>query len=177
MLKSFLFCILLICAGFASAYGEQTLAGSRLQVHGNIAPSAGITTGEQTPVFLAGARWSALINHSFLLGCGFYGTPFTVKAPSGEFRITYGGPIIGWVFFSDKILHFSLECLAGTGTVWYPGDGVSDRPFLVVVPGGSLELNVTSHFHIALSGGYRFGFNAPEAGGIVGEIQLKFGDF
>ena len=177
MRRTFFLCILLISAGFSSVWAEQTLAGSRLRVHGNIAPSAGITTGEQTPVFLAGARWSALLNHSLLLGCGLYGTPFPVAAPSGDFRITYGGPVIGWVFFPDKIVHISIECLAGTGTLWYPGDMVPDTPFLLLQPGGSLELNVTSHFHIALSGGYRFTFNVPEARGVVGELQLKFGDF
>jgi len=167
----FFFGVLLICGA------EETLAGSRLRVHGNIAPAAGITFCDGSITFLAGTKWSALINHSFLLGCGFYGVPFAVETASGPIRIFYGGPVLGWVFFSDKIVHFSVECMAGTGGTWYRDDPAENTPFWFLIPGGSVELNVTEHFHIALAGGYRFALNTRDAWGVVGELRLQFGDF
>ena len=174
----------LITVTFAAA-AQDTLLDGPLTVDGNIAFTGVVTSYQSEPLFLLGGNWTALVNHTLILGCGLYATPFSKQLVEGKFLFTYGGPILGWSFFPERLFHLSAECLFGKGSAWYKGENDNTQSFYVIEPQGTLELNVSQHFHIGLGGGYRFALGTPDGAvftrtslsGWYGELLIKFGDF
>jgi len=181
-----IFLILIIFTAVPSLWAAQnTLFKGQIDVNGNISAKAGITTLESRPVFLAGGNWTALINHSLIIGNSWHITPFPAVYSGGKRLLSYGGPVLGWAFFPEKLFHFSGSCLIGTGQSWTAKDTSSNTLFFALEPELLLEMNISAHFHIALAGGYRFGFNsssgklgfATPVSGPVGNLYIRFGDF
>ncbi len=174
----------LITVSFAAAQ-QDTLFNGPLTVDGNISFTGVVTTYQSEPLFLLGGNWTALVNHTLILGSGLYATPFAKELAGGKFLFTYGGPIIGWSFFPEKLLHLSAEFLFGKGSAWYKGENNNTQTFYVLEPQGNLELNMSQNFHIGLGGGYRFAMGTPDGAvftrtslsGWFGELLFRFGDF
>lgn len=150
--------------------------------------------------YLRGTRGAWVINfnemHSIHLGLARYRTHHnfgatgwnntTVDQP--DMNTEYSGFELEYVNRPAMLFHFSLQVLAGSGTVEYEEknfslDKISDRYF-VLQPGANLILNVTSWFR--LSGGifYRYtdgvqlaGTSDTDLSGATTFVTLCFGWF
>ncbi|NLY90932.1 MAG: hypothetical protein GX081_04920 [Firmicutes bacterium] len=153
---------------------------------------------KETGLFVGGyGGW--FINHTFFIGAGGYGLVNKVKAPvtglDGEtlyYEMGYGGLILEYVNNSNKIAHFTMKTLIGGGGLGYEykrsfGDwasNYSNESFFIVEPDINLELNVFTHFRVALGVGYRYidgieseGLTGKDLSGVYANLTLKFGGF
>jgi hypothetical protein len=115
-----------------------------------------------------------------------------VPGPEGEKYINfgYGGFELEWIINSDKMLHFSVHSLIGSGWLNHTkdmhnnsGQNGGDNCF-VLEPGVLADLNVTKFFRLSLGATYRYvnGIESPAASdasisGLSGVILLRFGKF
>ena len=160
--------------------------------------SFGYTQIDGKDAFLMGARGSWIINHSFAIGLG--GTSFINDVNYHNWRNNdldynlaggYGGLYLEPILAHRLPVHISVPILFGVGAVaqvedhrdWTYDDTRSDV-FLVFEPAVELEFNMTRHFRLAGTIGYRFTSKIDMAntnsdvmeGANIGLI-LKFGKF
>jgi len=111
---------------------------------------------------LGGLYAGGLFNGRFIFGVGVNGLLFDVETESPflndlEFLdVWYGGLHTGYLFFSDQLVHFSLECLIGGGQVeteTFTGSKDSETIF-AIQPTVDFRLNITQRFSIGLNVGY-----------------------
>ncbi|HNX56156.1 MAG TPA: hypothetical protein PKO30_11270 [Prolixibacteraceae bacterium] len=132
--------------------------------------SFGYTQIDGKDAFLMGARGSWIINHSFAIGLG--GTSFINDVNYHNWRNNdldynlaggYGGLYLEPILAHRLPVHISVPILFGVGAIaqvedhldWTYDDTRSDV-FLVFEPSVELEFNMTRHFRLAGTIGYRF---------------------
>ena len=108
---------------------------------------------------LAGVQLGPQLAETVYFGVGAYGlvnnvTPDDPKAKLGAFDFWYAGFTADYTFFSDKLLHGSINALIGGGKV-SPADYESANVF-VATPGISLMVNITKQIEFGVGAGYRF---------------------
>ena len=109
---------------------------------------------------LAGVQLGPQLNETLYFGIGLYGLVNSVKGshtPTNDlsaFDFWYGGLTVDYTFFSDKIVHCSVNALLGGGRV-SPSEGDSSNVF-VATPGVSVMINLTKQIELGLGAGYRF---------------------
>jgi hypothetical protein len=160
--------------------------------------SFGYTQIDGKDAFLMGARGSWIINHSFAIGLG--GTSFINDVNYNNWRDNdldynlaggYGGLYLEPILAHRLPVHISVPILFGVGAVaqvedhrdWTYDDTRSDV-FLVFEPAVELEFNMTRHFRLAGTIGYRFtskidmvNTNSDVMEGANIGLVLKFGRF
>jgi hypothetical protein len=136
-----------------------------------------------------------VINHTFILGGGSYGTESDIKTdlvgPSGKplyLDMEYGGVEIEFVRHSQKLVHWTMRSLFGGGRVRLnerdsSHETISDR-FGVVDADANVELNVMKWLRVNAGAGYRMvfgidtdGLKDGDLGGPSVQVTLKFGGF
>ena len=108
---------------------------------------------------LAGVQLGPQLAETLYFGIGAYGlvnniTPDDVNAKMGAFDFWYAGFVADYTFFSDKLIHGSINALIGGGKV-SPANYESASVF-VATPGVSLMINLTKQIEFGLGAGYRF---------------------
>jgi hypothetical protein len=109
---------------------------------------------------LAGVQIGPQLNETLYLGVGVYTLANSVKGnntPTNDlsaFDLWYGGVTIDYTFFSDKLVHCSLNALIGGGRVSPAGSGTSN--VFVATPGASVMINLTKQIELGIGAGYRF---------------------
>lgn len=204
-----IFLLLVLSAGSLMAQ-EKTLLSSEIESGGYGGPlcKIGRINGE-TGIFFGGqGGW--IINHRFVLGGKGYilVNPFDLKGLENiEVGFGCGGVLLEYIMASNKLLHFSFECMIGAGGVYNdvnnyaaphdPIDYTGDMGF-VLEPGFNLNLNVTKYFRIAAGVSYRYvngieydagapyrdiirtGYNdisGSDLSGVSAQLVMKFGVF
>ena len=133
--------------------------------------------------------------HSVNLGIGSYRTETDfetvnwtvagVDAP--DMSTNYRGFELEYVNRTQRLFHFSIQTLIGSGTVEYENgsglDKTSDQ-FFVVQPGANLNLNVTRWFRLSGGAYFRYAGNVNLEGtsdsdlsGVTTFFGLRFGKF
>lgn len=164
---------------------------------------------DKTGVYFGGqGGW--IINHSIVLG----GKGYVLVNPIDIIGLqnisvgfACGGVLMEYIFESNKLLHFNIECMIGVGVVYNdvknysqshtPVDYTVDIGF-VLEPGFNVNLNVVKFFRIAVGVTYRYvsgiEYNAgasyrdlsqenyenisdTDLKGLSIQIVLKFGEF
>lgn len=132
--------------------------------------SLGYSQIDGKDAFSMSMRGSWIINHSFAIGLG--GTSFVNDVNNRDWRTnnleyrlagSYGGLYLEPILAPYSPLHISIPVLLGVGAVskvendhdWNFDDNYS-AGFLVFEPAVELELNMTRHFRLAATIGYRF---------------------
>lgn len=160
--------------------------------------SFGHTQIDGKDAFLMGARGSWIIDHSFAIGVG--GTSFINDVNYHDWRNNdldynlaggYGGLYLEPILAPRLPVHISIPVLFGVGAIaqvedhrdWTYDDTRSDV-FLVFEPAVELEFNLTRHFRLAGTIGYRFtskvemvNTNSDVMEGANIGLVLKFGKF
>ena len=178
--------------------GDKTLIGDLEDVdHGGFGgPVVKFTRINGEAGVLTGGRGGWIIDHRFVLGGGGYGLANNIEAegavpPGQDLEMGYGGGMIEYIIASDRLLHFSVECLIGAGGVttsisgeYSQGTSGDDDAFFVVEPGANVMLNITRFFRFGAGVSYRYiqgvHFNEIDAGDLSGAaavLTFKFGAF
>jgi hypothetical protein len=109
---------------------------------------------------LAGVQLGPQLNETLYFGFGFYGLANSVKGsatPTNDlsaFDLWYGGLTVDYTFFSDRLVHCSVNALIGGGRI-SPSIGDSSTVF-VATPGVSVMINLTKQIEFGIGAGYRF---------------------
>jgi hypothetical protein len=175
---------------------EATLLGGELSHGGFGGPVLKITQISEELGILSGGRGAWIINHMITVGGGGYtlinDIEVTGAADAPNLRFEYGGFELGFILASDRLLHFSVNSLFGTGRVgsrWGEGDGDWDAAdndhFFVLEPSANVMVNVAKFFRIGLGASYRYVTGIDDFGhltdadvtGISAVMTLKFGSF
>lgn len=151
-----------------------------------------------------GAYGGWMLNHKLMLGLG---GQYLVTQHDGfgintetnkrnELKMGYGGLMVEYTFFENKIVHATANSLFGFGVVtngshggYDPETGESWRSsdesgFLAFHPSVNVELSVTKWFRVSAGGGYRLITSADiqhvsnaDMSSPTANVTLKFGLF
>jgi hypothetical protein len=92
-----------------------------------------------------------IFNRKFMVGFGGHG----LTNEPNRIHMGYGGLVLEYFFFPEKLWHFAVRGLIGAGGVEWHRRGHTDA-FFVAEPEVNLMLNVTRRFHIGFGTGYRY---------------------
>ena len=201
MSKLLLCCVMLVLA--VQAFAEETLFSGNWINDGFGGPVVKVTQLNNETTALMGGRGGWIINHKFLVGGGGYGTVSSVPVPMAtihdlpvEMHFGYGGFEFEYVESSADLVHYSLYCLIGAGTVEFTEDDgrkfndstdnrYSDKDEVFVLePAVNGTMNVTSFFRISAGLSYRLvrgldmsGIDNSDLSGPAAQVTLRFGSF
>lgn len=169
---------------------------------GGVIVSGTAIDGKAALLVGGGGGW--IINHTFIIGGAGMGLANDIEANYNDstgnplmLNMGYGGLMLGYIYNSDAVVHFTGGFLVGGGGIsfregnWYDHefDNSYDNRFgndvyLVIEPQISVELNLTSWFRLTGGGSYRFissadyhGLTNSDLAGPSGTIMFKFGKF
>jgi len=108
---------------------------------------------------IAGVQIGPQLAETLYLGIGAYSlvnsvTPDDPNAQLSAFDFWYAGFVADYTFFSNKLIHGSIDALLGGGKVSPSGYGSSD--VFVATPGVTLMVNLTKQIEFGVGAGYRF---------------------
>lgn len=211
-LFSFLALFFMLSPVFAQ---DETLLGGNIEHGAYFAPTLRVSQiGNDNIGMLAGGYGGWLLDHRLLLGIGGYGLVSNHFAPHPTldyYKLTekstvvamgYGGFVLEYTFWPNKLVHMNINLLLGAGAVniryssyfanWYEWSNYSswylfNRPdvFFVIEPGIQAELNFTPWMRAFIGGNARFvtdidqieGMTNSMLSGFSGSIGVKFGWF
>ncbi|MBU8893203.1 MAG: hypothetical protein KOO66_10520 [Bacteroidales bacterium] len=122
----------------------------------------------------AGGKMGFSFNNKFSLGIAAYGliynSDFTVLAPDmwsdltlqlASIKFIYGGLLLEYNFFSNKIVHFNIPVVIGVGKVSLKGEDdiflerIEKSSAFVIEPGVELEFNLFKFLKVDVGASYR----------------------
>jgi hypothetical protein len=122
------------------------------------------------------------------VGAGFYGLSSQICVDEDglcrrrEVEFGYGGLEFEYIGAWDRLIHYSLQLLAGGGGVTL--FDVESDPVFVLEPVARMEVNITKWFRVNVGGGYRFvsgvdvgPLENSDFSAFFGDLQFKFGSF
>jgi hypothetical protein len=168
-MKTLIILLLIILIALPVFAQEQTLFSGKIEHGGYGGPVVKFSSVNGEFGVLVGGHGGWIINHTLVLGGGGYGLVNNVKAntlgPLNEefLDFGYGGFEVEWVMNSDKLVHFSIHTLIGGGGVQYRTEGQDityrdsyNDGFLVLEPGATLDLNLTTWMRFSIGASYRY---------------------
>ena len=145
---------------------------------------------------LLGGKGALLVNHSLGVGGAFWISTETVRQSADinypDLLLMYGGPMVEYCFFSQKLVHFSANTVIGWGALTdeefhhyhYGYDGHTLDSFFVLEPGVDVELNLFKFFRVGLGASYRYvrgvelvNMSDQDLQGLSAEVTFMFGRF
>ena len=129
--------------------------------------------------FLVGGRMGVIFNNKFSIGAGGYGLTTDhrvdlsgypeINDPNARIGFGYGGLVLEYTFFSNKLIHFTIPMLIGGGSAsvykdinisddnldWDDFDNYESTGLFVIEPGVNVELNLTKFMRLDLGASYR----------------------
>lgn len=174
---------------------EETLVGEGFHSGGYGGPvwKAGWVNGKLG--MFSGGRGGWIINHTIALGGGGYSLIMDVEYDGASIggkplylNLQYGGFMIEYIHHSDRLMHWTVDLLLGSGGVKLrehdPTEAIDSEGFFIAEPGFNLDFNIATWFRIGLGVSYRLVFGVDMEGvedadisGPSGGIFLKFGRF
>lgn len=170
----------------AFAQEEETLLGGNFTSSGFGGPVVKFTEIHKEFGLIVGGYGGWLINHQFMIGGGGYGLAKSIKSPldSSEVDFGYGGFMFEYAHNPSKLYHFTGSLMIGSGWMGNNKMDSNKKTLFVLEPTVSMEVNVTSYFHIAGGVSYRYvsginslGFSDDDFTNTSITLTLKFGKF
>jgi hypothetical protein len=134
---------------------------------------------------IIGGRGGWIINHTVVIGGGYYGLANDIKIDGRDLQMEYGGFEIEYIWRSDQVVHFTIHTGIGGGQVETVSGGFSQDKFFYIEPTFSGEVNILKWFRINAGIGYLWvdniegipGLSSSDVRGITGTIVFKLGVF
>ena len=141
-----------------------------------------------------GGEGGWIINHSFIVGGAGYGLVTQQPMPgdlgtTDDLTFGYGGFMLGYTLFPEKLVHGTLTVLVGAGGISSRSrltsnqGNVQDAVF-VVEPTATFELNMVQFMRSGVAVSYRWvssvdtpGLSNSDFTGVLGSFVIKFGKF
>lgn len=108
----------------ATADITRKLFGGKITNFGYGGPAIKFSRFKNQFAFMTGGRGSITINNRYTIGGGGYGIANSIKLPSSStdttryFKIGYGGPELGYIFFSGKKVNIGSTLLVAAGAAF-----------------------------------------------------------
>lgn len=145
---------------------------------------------------LLGGYGGWFINKTLMIGGGGYGLTSQLGSttkPGQNISFGYGGIVLEYIGFSDKVFHYAVQGFVGWGGAAYydnrPGSftqfsRANASPLMVFEPSILAELNVTNFLRLSAGGGYRIvtgstleGLTNQDLSNYTISLNIKFGSF
>jgi hypothetical protein len=182
----------LLLSGIAASAQEETLFSRSGGAAGGFGgPIWEFTNVRNQFTVNFGGGGGVIVDGFFLGGFGLGGA--LPRTTVNERRVTpgfgYGGLWLGYVYPSEKAIHFYSSVKVGWGAVAInfedfnlSGDASS---FFALTPEAGVELNLFRWFRLVAAAGYRWvngyepiaGITQSELRGVTGSLTLRFGGF
>lgn len=171
-------------------------SGTSIAWGGMVGTGIHFSTLDGQPMVLHQVSLAAVLNHNFRLGFSYYHQleELTFSTALGDYRqdLQMGSLDFEYVFFPNKVVHFSLPLSIGLGELEYDDElafddwsGIYDESYFgFIQPGVQVEVNV--HKYVRLHGGanYRLAIGADNPllndaalSGFSANIGLRLGLF
>ena len=177
--------VLVLVVPFSSFAEEKTLVSDGIESGGYGGPVVKFMSLGGNLGVIVGGRGGWIINHTFVIGGGFYGLASNITIDGNTTDLEYGGFEFEYIWQSDRVLHFTVHMSIGGGRVqMIDGDFFQDQ-FFYIEPSFNGELNIMSWFRINAGIGYLWvdniqgmpGLSTSDVRSITGSIVFKFGWF
>jgi opacity protein-like surface antigen len=185
--------VVCLLAVSACAY-DRTLITDQTELDGFVATTVKYIDFKDETGVLVGGRIALIVNHSWGLGAGGYGT---IVEPSPEdiegleeLEMAYGGIVLEYIAWPRAIYHLSIPVLIGGGQVQFeggyvdPDSGEDSDTFFVIEPHLNLEVNITRNLRLDAGFSYRHvngtdlaDMTDEDLSGVNGVVSLKVGRF
>ena len=192
MKKYFLVLIVMIIAVPISLQAsESTLISGEIESGGFGGPVVKLTRINGDFTAMIGGRGAWIINNTIAIGGGGYigatNLGKVIEGQSYDIILSYIGADLEVIFYSDRILHFTVDTLIGGGSLVYNtgGSSADDDSFFVIEPTVNLELNIATWARLCTGLGYRLTIGCDDlqdisdrdVSGLTASIMIKFGKF
>lgn len=172
----------------------QTLIDfSEISISGMGGPFMQFTTINGEFAHMMGGAGAVLLNDFWIGGYGlgltnniYAGPGLTGLLDDDAITVSHGGFWLGYSFFADRAIHFSVSTLLGWGSIGAVRyeNPIPDNIF-VVVPTLELELNLTRYFRLGAGASYNLftfvdqepDFTTSDFSGPGAFLSFKFGWF
>jgi len=189
---------------------QQSLKNKSVRSHesantGYLAVTSTYSSFNGKSAVFTGGYGGWMINHKLMIGVGGYGLTtrqkgYGLNAQTHEqnyYKMGYGGLMVEYTFFGDKMIHLTANTLVGGGFI-KNGHGKGTKPengsdelkdidasgFYVVQPSVNVEVSVLEWLRVSAGGGYRFiagvdqpGITNAKMSAPTANLTLKFGIF
>jgi hypothetical protein len=188
--------IVFLALSAAAAFAEdEQLIGDQVESGGFGGPVWRLAQLNGETAAMSGGRGGWVINHTFVLGGGGYGTDSDVKTTllgqGGKplyLGMSCGGLEIEYINRSRRLVHWTVRSLFGGGELRLNERNTSNETitdgFGIVDADFNAEINVVKWMRVNAGAGYRLVFGVETAGlgnsdigGAFGQVTLKFGKF
>jgi hypothetical protein len=184
--------ILFVAVPFAVSAEQKTLVPEHFESGGYGGPAVKFTMVKDKFSYMAGGGGAWLINHRLSIGGMGYGLVSDLETTDGgnkyDIDMSYGGFDVGYAFFPDSVVHFTIHGTIGWGSVSSTDTGTKDTEsdeFFVLEPNIDAEVNVTTWIRLCVGASYRYAsgvsgvsvISDSDLRGIGGTIFIKFGSF
>ncbi|MBN2323349.1 MAG: hypothetical protein JXQ30_06410 [Spirochaetes bacterium] len=169
----------------AGSGSEQTLIGEDIESGGCGGPVVKFSGVNDTFAVFVGGRGGWIINHSFVIGGGWYGLVTDVFVSGNKLNMAYGGLWTEYILNSDNLVHFTFGTLIGMGNAHFDPQGTDQRTYFLFEPEANVEINVVRFFRVCAGVSYRFaigvsglsGVSDASLSGLSANLFCKFGRF
>ena len=178
-------CVLVVVVPLVASAQEETLVrGDGIESGGYGGPVIKFMSLAGNFGIIVGGRGGWIINHTFVIGGGYYGMASNIKIDGSTTDLEYGGFELEYIWQSDRVLHFTIHVGLGGGRVQMIDPYNEDR-FFYVEPTVNLEVNLIKWFRINAGIGYLWvdniqgmpGLSTSDVRSVTGTIVFKFGWF
>jgi hypothetical protein len=177
--------VLVLIVPIAAFAEEKTLVGNGFESGGYGGPVIKFKSFGGTFGVIVGGRGGWIINHTFVIGGGFYGLASGTKIGGNDLQMSYGGFEFEYIWRSDKVVHFTIHTGIGGGRVEMIDPVYSSDRFFYIEPTFNGEVNILKWFRINAGIGYLWvddiqgmpALSSSDVRGITGTIVFKFGWF
>lgn len=129
--------------------------------------------------FILGGRMGVIFNDKYSVGLGGYGLTTThtvnlldyaeINDAAARLGFGYGGVVLEYIVFGNKVMHFTIPVLIGGGGVslykdisvaddnvyWDDFKSYESSGFFVIEPGFNVEINLTKFMRLDVGASYR----------------------
>ena len=178
-------CVLVLVIPFSAFAEEKTIVGGGIESGGYGGPVVKFMSLGGDLGVIVGGRGGWIINHTFVIGGGFYGLSSDIKIDGNRLQMEYGGFEFEYIWQSDRVLHFTIHTSIGGGRVEMIDPVYNSDRFFYIEPTINGEVNLLKWFRINAGIGYFWvdniqgmpGLSSNDIRGITGTIVFKFGWF
>jgi hypothetical protein len=180
-----IFIVLVLIIPISTFAEEKTIVGDGIDHGGYGAPVLKFMSIGGDLGVIVGGRGGWIINHTIVIGGGYYGLANDITIEGRDLQMDYGGFEIEYIWRSDSVVHFTIHTGIGGGKVEMVIGGFFQDKFFYIEPTFNGEINLMSWFRINAGVGYFWvdniqgmpGLSSSDVRGITGTIVFKFGWF
>ncbi len=154
----------------------ETLMSGEVEHGFYLSPDVKFSEVDDRFAAFVGLHGGWIFNNKFMVGFGGHG----LTNQPDRLTMGYGGLVVEYFAFPEKLWHFSVRGLIGGGEADRQRCRCN-RTFFVAEPEFNLMLNVTTRFHLGFGAGYRYirngGSRNDDLSGLTANLTFRIDVF